>query len=197
MSPDNELRELRDTLAIEITREMVRRQMETDTARDGAIEGLTFVYAMADAVLSGREAKAAPLPGERRDFRKPQVFAHCPTCLSGNTDPLCAHMAETIEHPVPMHIWATKKEFEAYFDNPGWSAKAEADESFVRANFPGICRTYANGPHCSPGCLQVSMGGIEIGGNIHYDACTPPLPPAEAWAEARRMTEERMKAAGQ
>ena len=53
MTQDNELRELRDTLAIEITREMIRT---AGTSWDISTyhETLAGVYGLADAVLSGR-----------------------------------------------------------------------------------------------------------------------------------------------
>jgi hypothetical protein len=46
--------ELRDTLAIEITREMVRAQAAADVPMGAARESLRGVYKLVDAVLEGR-----------------------------------------------------------------------------------------------------------------------------------------------
>jgi hypothetical protein len=71
------------------------------------------------------------------------------------------------------------------------------NQAYVIANWPGICRSYANEPECPEGCIAVKMGGKEQMGTdyVMFEASTPYLPPVEAWAAARQMAEERMKVA--
>ena len=58
MSPDSELRELRDTLAIEIARELCKH-FTTATNMTAAQTMLSGVYPLADAVLSMRDQRRA------------------------------------------------------------------------------------------------------------------------------------------
>jgi hypothetical protein len=104
MSPDNELRELRDTLAIEITREMVRAQAEGGVPRDAAIEALEQVYALVDAVLSGRNV-SKPVIAEVDDRwpNPPDSIMHCSACLNGQSFERGegTHYFGTAEHAYP------------------------------------------------------------------------------------------------
>ncbi len=100
MTPDNELRELRDTLAIEITREMVRGFWGSGMAlSETEHNALTRVYRMVDAVLSGRNASKPVIPGP--DDCCP--ILHCPACLNGQSFERGegTHYFGTAEHAYP------------------------------------------------------------------------------------------------
>jgi hypothetical protein len=98
----DELRELRDTLAIEITRELFRNVGPDLMLSELQPKALARVYELADVVLSRRDRKPQLTSGDCDKWKKiPDGHGnfHCPTCLAGIDDPRCAHAAETIEHP--------------------------------------------------------------------------------------------------
>ena len=100
MTPENELRELRDTLAIEITREMFRAAACSSSARWAPdTRELAGVYRMADAVLSGRNVSKPIIPGP--DDCCP--ILHCPACLNGQSFERGegTHYFGTAEHAYP------------------------------------------------------------------------------------------------
>jgi hypothetical protein len=219
MTSENELRELRDTLAIEITREMVRKVGSEALAAHK--RDLERVYELADAVLTGRG-------GAPEQWYAPNQCQICGWPLvtadgSGCTPTVCYFIPDD-RSPEAARIKKRRAWVEAQPDRPfsvpydirrmagsdiqphaqSSLAQAAEDETFVRANYPGICRTYSDlfkrpqlsDPNCPPECISIKLGGKELwpGGDIQFEASTIPLPSDQAWAMARYMTEARIKA---
>jgi len=165
VTEDNELRELRDTLAIEITREMVRRQFETDTPLDGALAGLLQVYPMVDSVLSGRGTKLSITEAQRQAKEPISVLPQDPRLPPG--------MQQAADEAFVRGNWPG--EIRVTVIGPNCE---ERDRPLV-----GYTEILLGG--------RSDDGGV----NIQYEAnlrwCVRSADDADAWASARRMIEER------
>ena len=171
MTPDNELRELRDTLAIEITREMFRAAACSSSARWAPdTRELAGVYRMADAVLSGRNV-SKPVIAEVDDRwpNPPDSIMHCPACLNG----------QSFERGDGVHLLGTVEHQQAKGVAPFHSAITQAidDEAFVRANQEGDVQLLRWAD-----AYYVAANGIRLTDNYNTSAC--------AWAIARGVIEE-------
>ncbi len=189
MTQDTELRELRDTLAITITQEMLRGWHQSHLTLGEMQElALTKVYGLADAVLSGRDRRAWITANEARkreglpprqmaEYVMPLPHADGGALFDAAVDRVIAH--------VDSRIGAVA------------SGQAALDEAFVRANYPGkhSLLTYSR----MPGSSMIGLNEREVGPNDEYSfeiATDPRLSPSEAWADARIVVERWLESGG-
>jgi hypothetical protein len=116
MTPESTLTELRDTLAIEITKEIAGKGI-FGTGIKQLEDAFKGVYPWADLVLSGRDRPQSTTRAPR--------LTHCPVCDGMAAGPTESHAVPSIEHPGKYPDEADPKHCPLCANLPGQHGKHE------------------------------------------------------------------------